>query len=87
MKISGCAAIGAFVWVRLAATSGPGVCAKSEAMNLAVITRYHWWLLMYSAAVATGLPTKSEQKQIYCRALFGVTGESPYADVAANSLF
>ena len=44
-EIAGCAsAIGAAFAGALAATStsGPGICLKSEAMNLALIDELHW---------------------------------------------
>lgn len=75
-EISGCAtAIGASFAGALAATStsGPGVCLKSEAMNLAVITELPWWLLMYSAAVLLLVCLLSLSKQIYCRLCLAVT--------------
>ena len=63
-EISGCAtAIGASFAGALAATStsGPGVCLKSEAMNLAVITELPLVCLL------------SLSKQIYCRLCLAVT--------------
>ena len=76
-EISGCAtAIGASFAGALAATStsGPGVCLKSEAMNLAVITEFTiWWLLMYSVAVLLLVCLLSLSKQIYCRLCLAVT--------------
>ena len=79
-EISGCAtAIGASFAGALAATStsGPGVCLKSEAMNLAVITELPLVVInVQRGGPSTGLPTKSEQTDLL-QALFGRNGESP----------
>ena len=62
-EISGCAsALGASFGGALAvtSTSGPGVCLKSEAMNLAVIMELPLVVLdVQRGGPATGLPTKS----------------------------
>ena len=62
-EISGCAtAIGASFAGALAATStsGPGVCLKSEAMNLAVITELPLVVInVQRGGPSTGLPTKT----------------------------
>ena len=85
-EISGCAtAIGASFAGALAVTttSGPGVCLKSEAMNLAVITELPLVVLdVQRGGPSTGLPTKSEQTDLL-QALFGRNGESPV--IAATS--
>ena len=79
-EISGCStAIGASFAGALAvtSTSGPGVCLKSEAMNLAVITELPLVVLdVQRGGPSTGLPTKSEQTDLL-QALFGRNGESP----------
>ena len=79
-EISGCAsAVGAAFAGALAvtSTSGPGVCLKSEAMNLAVITELPLVLVdVQRGGPSTGLPTKSEQADLLL-ALFGRSGESP----------
>ena len=63
--IAGCAsAVGASFAGALAvtSTSGPGICLKSEAMNLAVIMELPLVVLdVQRGGPATGLPTKSEQ--------------------------
>lgn len=78
-EISGCAtSIGAAFAGALAvtSTSGPGVCLKSEAMNLAVITELPLVVLdVQRGGPSTGLPTKSEQTDLL-QALFGRNGES-----------
>ena len=87
-EISGCAtAIGASFAGALAvtSTSGPGVCLKSEAMNLAVITELPLVVLdVQRGGPSTGLPTKSEQTDLL-QALFGRNGESPMPVIAATS--
>lgn len=87
-EISGCASsIGASFAGALAvtSTSGPGVCLKSEAMNLAVITELPLVVLdVQRGGPSTGLPTKSEQTDLL-QALFGRNGESPMPVIAATS--
>ena len=87
-EISGCAtAIGASFAGSLAvtSTSGPGVCLKSEAMNLAVITELPLVVVdVQRGGPSTGLPTKSEQTDLL-QTLFGRNGESPIPVVAASS--
>ena len=66
-------------------TSGPGICLKSEAMNLAVIMELPLVVLdVQRGGPATGLPTKSEQTDLL-QVLFGRTGESPMPVMAAIS--
>ncbi|MBQ9559410.1 MAG: 2-oxoacid:acceptor oxidoreductase subunit alpha [Bacteroidaceae bacterium] len=87
-EISGCAsAIGASFAGALAvtSTSGPGVCLKSEAMNLAVIMELPLVVLdVQRGGPATGLPTKSEQTDLL-QVLYGRNGESPLPVIAALS--
>ncbi len=87
-EIAGCAsAVGASFAGALAvtSTSGPGICLKSEAMNLAVIMELPLVVLdVQRGGPATGLPTKSEQTDLL-QALFGRNGESPMPVVAAAS--
>lgn len=87
-EIAGCAsALGASFAGALAvtSTSGPGVCLKSEAMNLAVIMELPLVVLdVQRGGPATGLPTKSEQTDLL-QVLFGRNGESPMPVVAAIS--
>ena len=87
-EISGCAsAIGAAFAGALAATStsGPGICLKSEAMNLAVIDELPLVVIdMQRGGPSTGLPTKSEQTDLL-QALYGRNGESPMPVIAASS--
>ena len=87
-EIAGCASsVGAAFAGALAvtSTSGPGVCLKSEAMNLAVMTELPLVVLdVQRGGPSTGLPTKSEQTDLM-RALFGRNGESPMPVIAAIS--
>lgn len=87
-EISGCAsAIGASFAGALAATStsGPGICLKSEAMNLAVIDELPLVIVdVQRGGPSTGLPTKSEQTDLL-QVLFGRNGESPMPVIAATS--
>ena len=87
-EISGCAsAVGASFAGALAvtSTSGPGICLKSEAMNLAVIMELPLGVLdVQRGGPATGLPTKSEQTDLL-QVLFGRNGESPMPVLAATS--
>ena len=87
-EIAGCAsALGASYAGALAvtSTSGPGICLKSEAMNLAVIMELPLVVLdVQRGGPATGLPTKSEQTDLL-QVLFGRNGESPMPVLAATS--
>ncbi len=87
-EISGCAsAVGAAFAGALAATStsGPGICLKSEAMNLAVIDELPLVVVdVQRGGPSTGLPTKSEQTDLL-QALYGRNGESPMPVIAASS--
>ena len=66
-------------------TSGPGICLKSEVMNLAVIMELPLVVIdVQRGGPATGLPTKSEQTDLL-QALFGRNGESPMPVIAALS--
>ena len=87
-EIAGCAsAVGASYAGALAvtSTSGPGICLKSEAMNLAVNMELPLVVLdVQRGGPATGLPTKSEQTDLL-QVLFGRNGESPMPVLAATS--
>ena len=86
-EIAGCASsLGASFAGALAitSTSGPGMCLKSEAMNLAVIMELPLVILdVQRGGPATGLPTKSEQTDLL-QALFGRNDESPMPVIAAT---
>jgi 2-oxoglutarate ferredoxin oxidoreductase subunit alpha len=67
------------------ATSGPGVCLKSEAINLALMLELPMVIVnVQRGGPSTGLPTKTEQTDLL-QALFGRNGESPIPVLAANS--
>lgn len=87
-EIAGCAsAVGAAFAGALAATStsGPGICLKSEAINLAVIDELPLVIIdVQRGGPSTGLPTKSEQTDLL-QVLYGRNGESPMPVVAATS--
>ena len=87
-EIAGCAsALGASFAGALActSTSGPGICLKSEAVNLGVIMELPLVVLdVQRGGPATGLPTKSEQTDLL-QVLFGRNGESPMPVIAAQS--
>ncbi|MBR6597564.1 MAG: 2-oxoacid:acceptor oxidoreductase subunit alpha [Paludibacteraceae bacterium] len=87
-EIAGCAsALGASFAGALGvtSTSGPGICLKSEAMNLAVIMELPLVVIdVQRGGPATGLPTKSEQTDLL-QVLFGRNGETPMPVIAATS--
>ncbi|MBK7206872.1 MAG: 2-oxoacid:acceptor oxidoreductase subunit alpha [Elusimicrobia bacterium] len=66
-------------------TSGPGLCLKSEALNLAVIAELPLVVIdVQRTGPSTGMPTKTEQTDLL-QAMFGRNGESPVAVVAPQS--
>jgi 2-oxoglutarate ferredoxin oxidoreductase subunit alpha len=81
------AAIGASFGGALAvtATSGPGICLKSEAIGLAVMTELPVVVIdVQRGGPSTGLPTKTEQADLL-QAMFGRNGECPAVIVAPRS--
>jgi 2-oxoglutarate ferredoxin oxidoreductase subunit alpha len=67
------------------ATSGPGICLKSEAMNLAIVLELPLVIAdIQRGGPSTGLPTKTEQSDLL-QVFFGRNGESPIPVVAACS--
>jgi 2-oxoglutarate/2-oxoacid ferredoxin oxidoreductase subunit alpha len=67
------------------ATSGPGICLKSEAIGLAVITELPVVIInVQRGGPSTGLPTKTEQADLL-QAFFGRNGECPAAILAPRS--
>ena len=87
-EIAGCAsAIGASFAGAMAvtSTSGPGICLKSEAMNLAVMDELPLVVIdVQRGGPSTGLPTKGEQTDLL-QVLYGRNGESPIPVVAPVS--
>ncbi|MBL8024556.1 MAG: 2-oxoacid:acceptor oxidoreductase subunit alpha [Elusimicrobia bacterium] len=66
-------------------TSGPGLCLKSEALNLAIITELPLVVVnVQRTGPSTGMPTKTEQTDLL-QVLFGRNGESPLCVVAPQS--
>jgi 2-oxoglutarate ferredoxin oxidoreductase subunit alpha len=66
-------------------TSGPGICLKSEAIGLAVMTELPLIIIdVQRGGPSTGLPTKTEQADLL-QAMFGRNGECPAAIVAPCS--
>ena len=87
-EIAGCAsAVGASFAGSLAVTttSGPGVCLKSEAINLAVMAELPLVVInVQRGGPSTGLPTKSEQTDLL-QAMYGRNGETPLVVISATS--
>lgn len=82
-----CSAIGASYTGSMAitTTSGPGLSLKSEAIGLAVMTELPLVIVnVQRGGPSTGLPTKSEQSDLY-QALFGRNGECPVVVIAAST--
>lgn len=82
-----CSAIGASFAGSLAitTTSGPGLSLKSEAIGLAVITELPLVIVnVQRAGPSTGMPTKSEQSDLY-QALWGRNGECPAIVISAST--
>jgi 2-oxoglutarate ferredoxin oxidoreductase subunit alpha len=67
------------------ATSGPGVCLKSEGIGLAVMTELPCIIIdVQRGGPSTGLPTKTEQADLL-QAMFGRNGECPVPILAPCS--
>lgn len=78
------AAIGAAYGGNLAltGTSGPGLCLKSEALGLAVMTELPLVVVnVQRAGPSTGMPTKTEQSDLL-QAMYGRNGDSPLFVIA-----
>jgi 2-oxoglutarate ferredoxin oxidoreductase subunit alpha len=71
--------------IGVTATSGPGICLKSEAIGLAVMTELPLVIIdVQRGGPSTGLPTKTEQADLL-QAMYGRNGECPVAIVAPCS--
>ena len=82
-----CAAIGASYAGHLGVTSssGPGIALKGEAMGLAVMTEMPLVIVnSQRGGPSTGLPTKTEQSDLY-QAVYGRNGDAPIPVIAAAS--
>ena len=80
-----CAAIGASFAGALGVTSssGPGVALKTEALGLAIGTELPLVLVnAQRAGPSTGLPTKTEQSDLY-QAVYGRNGDAPLPVIAS----
>lgn len=66
-------------------TSGPGICLKSEGMNLAIMTELPVVIVdVQRGGPSTGLPTKTEQADLL-QVMYGRNGESPLCILAAST--
>lgn len=87
-EIAGCSmAVGASFGglIGVTSTSGPGMCLKSEAINLAVMAELPLVIIdVMRGGPSTGLPTKTEQSDLHI-ALYGRSGDSPLPVLAATS--
>ncbi len=82
-----CAAIGASYGGKLGVTSssGPGIALKTEALGLAVATELPLLVLnVQRAGPSTGMPTKTEQSDLY-QAVYGRNGDTPIPVISARS--
>src|SRR3990172_3463806 len=80
-----CAAIGASYAgvLGVSASSGPGVALKTEALGLAIAAELPLVLVnAQRAGPSTGMPTKTEQSDLY-QAAYGRNGDSPLVVLAA----
>ncbi|OGU03686.1 MAG: 2-oxoglutarate ferredoxin oxidoreductase subunit alpha [Gemmatimonadetes bacterium RBG_16_66_8] len=81
------AAIGASYAGALGVTSssGPGIALKTEAIGLAIMTELPLVVVnSQRAGPSTGLPTKTEQSDLY-QAVYGRNGDAPLAVIAASA--
>ncbi len=80
-------AIGASYAGKLGVTSssGPGIALKGEAMGLAIMTELPLVIVnSQRGGPSTGLPTKTEQSDLY-QAVYGRNGDAPLPVIAAAS--
>ncbi len=69
--------------IGLTGTSGPGLALKSEALSLAIMMELPLVVInVQRGGPSTGLPTKTEQSDLF-QALYGRHGESPVPVIAA----
>ncbi len=82
-----CAAIGASFAgsVGVTSSSGPGIALKAEAIGLAISTELPLVVVnSQRAGPSTGLPTKTEQSDLY-QAVYGRNADAPVPVIAASS--
>ena len=64
-------------------SSGPGIALKGEAMGLAIMTELPLVIVnSQRGGPSTGLPTKTEQSDLY-QAVYGRNGDAPMPVIAA----
>ena len=87
-EIAACgAALGASFggMIGITATSGPGICLKSEMINLALMVELPLVIInVQRGGPSTGLPTKTEQSDLL-QMMFGRNGDSPLPVIAAST--
>jgi 2-oxoglutarate ferredoxin oxidoreductase subunit alpha len=82
-----CAAIGASFggMIGVTSSSGPGIALKTEAMGLAVSAELPLLIVNWQrGGPSTGLPTKTEQSDLY-QAVYGRNADTPVPVLAASS--
>jgi 2-oxoglutarate ferredoxin oxidoreductase subunit alpha len=82
-----CAAIGASYggMIGVTSSSGPGIALKTEAMGLAVSAELPLLIVNWQrGGPSTGLPTKTEQSDLY-QAVYGRNADTPLPVLAAGS--
>lgn len=82
-----CAAIGASYGgtIGVTSSSGPGIALKTEAMGLAVSAELPLLIVNWQrGGPSTGLPTKTEQSDLY-QAVYGRNGDTPLPVLAAGT--
>ncbi len=82
-----CAAIGASYggMIGVTSSSGPGIALKTEAMGLAVNAELPLVIVNWQrGGPSTGLPTKTEQSDLY-QAVYGRNADTPLPVVAAST--
>ncbi len=82
-----CAAIGASYGgiIGVTSSSGPGIALKTEAMGLAISAELPLLIVNWQrGGPSTGLPTKTEQSDLY-QAVYGRNADSPIPVLAAAS--
>ena len=82
-----CAAIGASYggMIGVTSSSGPGIALKTEAMGLAVSAELPLVIVNWQrGGPSTGLPTKTEQSDLY-QAVYGRNADTPIPVLAASS--
>ena len=80
-----CAAIGASYggMIGITSSSGPGIALKTEAMGLAVMAELPLVIINWQrGGPSTGLPTKTEQSDLY-QAVYGRNADTPIPVLAA----